>query len=154
MVNEDIVTLLRNAIARGDTIENAMRILIQSGYPPNEVSDASRYVGQGIIPQLQESQPPKFTPPIQQQNALQHAAYAQKMQDYQHQMRMQQQMNQQQMNRIQNRPAPTQQMIQQQLMRQNQLQQVPPLNSSPILRQDSIYSQNTNQKTSHYLCSK
>lgn len=45
MVNEDIVTALRNAVERGETLQNAMNMLISSGYPPSEVQDASKFVG-------------------------------------------------------------------------------------------------------------
>ncbi|MBS3074844.1 hypothetical protein J4429_00135 [Candidatus Pacearchaeota archaeon] len=45
MVNEDIVTSLRNAVDRGESLETAMRVLINSGYPVNEVQDASKFVG-------------------------------------------------------------------------------------------------------------
>jgi hypothetical protein len=44
MVNEDIVTALRNAVDRGESLENAMRMLVNSGYPPNDVQDASKFV--------------------------------------------------------------------------------------------------------------
>src|SRR3989344_1722944 len=45
MVNEDIVTSLRNAVDRGESLETAMRVLINSGYPVNEVQDGSKFVG-------------------------------------------------------------------------------------------------------------
>ena len=53
MANEDIVTSLKNSIERGENLENAMNILIGSGYPRNEVQEASKYVGQGVMSNLQ-----------------------------------------------------------------------------------------------------
>lgn len=45
MVNEDIVTALRNSVERGDSLENAMNIMIGSGYPASDVREASKFVG-------------------------------------------------------------------------------------------------------------
>jgi len=49
MVNEDIVTALQNAINHNEPLASAVQILINSGYPPNEVKEASRYIGQGAL---------------------------------------------------------------------------------------------------------
>lgn len=53
MVNEDIITGLKNAVARGESLQNAVQILINSGYNPIEVNEASRYIQGGIIPYLE-----------------------------------------------------------------------------------------------------
>jgi FtsZ-interacting cell division protein ZipA len=53
MTNEDIVTSLKNSIERGENLENAMNILVGSGYPTSEVQEASKYVGQGVMSNLQ-----------------------------------------------------------------------------------------------------
>lgn len=45
MVKEDIVTALRNSVERGDTLENAIKIMISSGYSPGDVQEASNFVG-------------------------------------------------------------------------------------------------------------
>ena len=37
MVNEGIVTALKNSIDRGDSLESAKQIMINSGYNPQEV---------------------------------------------------------------------------------------------------------------------
>ncbi|MGV8151542.1 MAG: hypothetical protein ACP5OG_00520 [Candidatus Nanoarchaeia archaeon] len=49
MVNEDILTGLRNAIERGDNLENASRVMINSGYNQREVEEASRFIGSGVL---------------------------------------------------------------------------------------------------------
>lgn len=53
MVNEDIVTGLKNAVARGESLQNAIQILINSGYNPVEVNEASRYIQGGVISDLE-----------------------------------------------------------------------------------------------------
>lgn len=52
MVNEDIVTALKNAINSGDSLESAMQIMISSGYDSNEVQEASQFIG-GVSTNLQ-----------------------------------------------------------------------------------------------------
>ena len=49
MVNEDIVTALKNAIDRGESLESAMQILINSGYGLQDVEEASYYISKGAI---------------------------------------------------------------------------------------------------------
>lgn len=44
MVNEDIVTSLRNAVQHGESLQEAMNILVHSGYNINEVQEASKFV--------------------------------------------------------------------------------------------------------------
>jgi len=45
MPNEDIITALHNSIERGESLQTAIQILINSGYNPAEVQEASRYIG-------------------------------------------------------------------------------------------------------------
>lgn len=45
MVGDDIITALKNAIDRGDTLENAIAMAINSGYNQKDVEEASRFVG-------------------------------------------------------------------------------------------------------------
>jgi len=45
MVNEDIITALRNAVEHGESLETAIRIMVNSGYNPQEIHEASRFVG-------------------------------------------------------------------------------------------------------------
>ena len=49
MVSEDIVTSLKNAIVRGESLEAAMAIAISSGYNAREVEEAAKFVGEGVI---------------------------------------------------------------------------------------------------------
>ena len=53
MVNEEILTGLKNAVDHGDSLDSAIRTAIASGYNPKEVQEAARFVGQGILPSLQ-----------------------------------------------------------------------------------------------------
>jgi hypothetical protein len=49
MANPDLITALQNAIDRGESLEEAVTILINSGYNPKEVQEASHYVGGGVL---------------------------------------------------------------------------------------------------------
>lgn len=49
MINEDIITCLKNAIDRGETLENAIAIATSSGYNPGEVEQAAKFIGAGVI---------------------------------------------------------------------------------------------------------
>lgn len=52
MVNEEIITALKNAIEHGDALQVAAQILVNSGYNAKEVEEASRYIG-GVSLNLQ-----------------------------------------------------------------------------------------------------
>lgn len=56
MANEEILTSLRNAVARGESLENAKSVLINSGYNAKEVEESSQYVGQ-TAPNLSSQKP-------------------------------------------------------------------------------------------------
>jgi len=45
MINEDILTALKNAVDHGESLENAINIMINSGYPPYDVYEAAKFVG-------------------------------------------------------------------------------------------------------------
>ena len=45
MVNEVIVTALKNAVERGEPLESASNVMINSGYSQEEVREASKFVG-------------------------------------------------------------------------------------------------------------
>lgn len=45
MVNEGVITGLKNAVERGESLESASDIMINSGYSQEEVREASRFVG-------------------------------------------------------------------------------------------------------------
>lgn len=53
MVNEDIVTVLRNAVNNGEPLPHAVQILINSGYDATQVEEASKYVQGGTMQNLQ-----------------------------------------------------------------------------------------------------
>ena len=53
MVNEDIITSLRNAINNGEQLEEAIKIMVNSGYNLKEVQEASKFVGNGIIQMIE-----------------------------------------------------------------------------------------------------
>ena len=53
MVNEDIVTVLRNAVNHGEPLQHAMQVLTNSGYDSQQVQEASRYVRGGTMPTLE-----------------------------------------------------------------------------------------------------
>jgi hypothetical protein len=56
MVNEDIITSLRNSIQRGESLEKAKKTLINSGYNPNDVDKAAIYIIKGSI-DIQKTEP-------------------------------------------------------------------------------------------------
>ncbi|MFH1053227.1 MAG: hypothetical protein V1740_02305 [Candidatus Woesearchaeota archaeon] len=53
MVNEDIITALRNAVNNGEPLNSAVQIMVNSGYNPAEVMEASNYIAQGVTLGLQ-----------------------------------------------------------------------------------------------------
>ena len=53
MPNQDIITALSNAVEHGETLELAMQVIINSGYNPAEVQEASRFVMGGVVPKMQ-----------------------------------------------------------------------------------------------------
>ncbi len=48
MVREELVTGLKNALARGQSLEKAINSLLSSGYNPDEVRDAASYANVGV----------------------------------------------------------------------------------------------------------
>lgn len=52
MVNEDIVTILRNAVNKGEPLQSAMQVLTNSGYDSQQVQEASTYVQGGAMQNL------------------------------------------------------------------------------------------------------
>lgn len=63
MVNEDILTGLKNAIDHGDSVESAIKTAIASGYNPKEVEEAAQFIGQGTLPFLQTKPEEHFVMP-------------------------------------------------------------------------------------------
>ncbi len=65
MINDDIITALRNSVNRGESLEIAMQVLIRSGYSPQEVNEAAFYVSGGVIPNLEPRPSEQLTMPQQ-----------------------------------------------------------------------------------------
>ena len=65
MVNEDIVTALKNSIQHGESLQTAIQIMINSGYNPAEVKEASRLIGGGVMPAQQPRPGEQLTMPAQ-----------------------------------------------------------------------------------------
>ena len=59
MVNEDIVTALKNAVERGQDLESTMQVMISSGYNPKDIKEASNYIG-GLTGNLQANPDENF----------------------------------------------------------------------------------------------
>ncbi len=56
MLNEEIITALRNAIEHGESLSDAIQIMMNSGYNPAEVQEASIYMGGGAL-NMQQPRP-------------------------------------------------------------------------------------------------
>ena len=74
MVNEEIVTGWRNAIEHGENLHDAMQIMMNSGYSPQEVQEASRYVGGGSL-HLQQPMPEEHLTMPDQKSTMQKMAF-------------------------------------------------------------------------------
>lgn len=48
MLNEDIVTALKNAVDRGESLDSAIQMMINSGYESKEVQEASHFISRGV----------------------------------------------------------------------------------------------------------
>ncbi|MDD5192440.1 MAG: hypothetical protein PHH54_04720 [Candidatus Nanoarchaeia archaeon] len=128
MVNEEIVTGLRNAIEHGDSLQDAMQIMMNSGYSPQEVQEASRYVGGGTL-HMQQPTPEEHLAMPSQKSAMQKMAFwkGQKPQSQQFQQPVQ---AQQQVKPINQSQQPIQQ---NQFQQQRQpMQSLPPSQSQQI----------------------
>ncbi len=64
MVNQDILTSLKNAVERGQSLESAINIAISSGYNPREVEEASQFIG-GVSSRLHVKSDEELTMPSQ-----------------------------------------------------------------------------------------
>lgn len=53
MVNENILTALQNSINKGDNLQTAKSIMINSGYDANEVEEASNFIGGNFTQNVQ-----------------------------------------------------------------------------------------------------
>jgi hypothetical protein len=62
MVKEEIVAGLRNAVERGQSINQAMQSMTNAGYQLGEVQEASRYVNMGATGIMQQTPQIYVTP--------------------------------------------------------------------------------------------
>jgi|AP95_1055475.scaffolds.fasta_scaffold24234_1 hypothetical protein len=142
MVNEDIVTVLRNAVNNGEPLQHAIQILTNSGYDPQQVQEASKYIQGGTMNTL-EPKPgeqlimaqnksllgrnkPANQPPMTQQNPMQ--------QRKQIQQNMQKAMQQQPSQNIQQSTIGMQQPMNQpnQMQKPNAMGQKDPFAQQPM----------------------
>lgn len=65
MVNEDILTALRNAINHGESLEAAIDTIINSGYNPREVKETANFIGYDATAYVQQKSDEHLTMPSQ-----------------------------------------------------------------------------------------
>ncbi|MEK6860066.1 MAG: hypothetical protein AABX54_04600 [Nanoarchaeota archaeon] len=53
MVNDEILTALKNAINHGESLDLAVNVMINSGYSPKDVNEAAQFLGQGATSYMQ-----------------------------------------------------------------------------------------------------
>jgi len=125
MPSEDIITALRNAVNSGEPLQQAIQVMINSGYNPREVHEASQFVSQGVIPGLGSkpnehlTMPGPATPKTNQPKPL----IQNQQQTQQPQQPIQQQPQQQTSQPIQQQASQLQQLTQPQDLPQQNLQQ-------------------------------
>jgi len=141
MVNEEIITALRNAVEHGESLQDAMQIMMNSGYSPIEVQEASKFVGGGAV-YLQQPNPEEHLVMPSQKSRISNMAFWRNQKPVQQQPMQQPQMQQPQQFQTQQfqaqqRPTqrpmqqfPVQQSMQQQFQQQ-QTQQPPQLVQQP-----------------------
>lgn len=136
MVNEEIVSALRNAIQHGESLQSAVKIMIDSGYNVGEVQEASRFVGTGtlnlqptpeehlIMPEQKKTitskikfwqKDPKVNQGFQQQPMPQLQKPAQPLQQYQQKPQIIQQPQKYSQQPVQKYPQQTQQITTEQI---------------------------------------
>ena len=55
MVKEEIITGIKNGMARGESLQQAIQTLIGAGYNPEEVNDAANNMNAGVIAKLPQN---------------------------------------------------------------------------------------------------
>jgi len=63
MVNEDIITALKNAVNRGESLEVAINTMITSGYSKKDVQEAASFVGGGVLSNMEANPDEQLTMP-------------------------------------------------------------------------------------------
>lgn len=78
MVRDELVTGLKNALSRGQSLEKAINSLLSAGYNPDEVRDAANYANVGVtgnigvVASLPKTQvQPSQATPVQQNAQIQ-----------------------------------------------------------------------------------
>ena len=56
MAIDEIITALKNAVEHGESLQQAKEIMINSGYNPKDVEEASKYVSSHSLPKIGEDQ--------------------------------------------------------------------------------------------------
>jgi hypothetical protein len=59
-MREDIVGGLKNALDKGENLEQAVRTFVNAGYPEREVREAARYATSGILSSLEKVKSPEI----------------------------------------------------------------------------------------------
>lgn len=141
MVTEEIITGLKNAIEHGESLQDAMQIMMNSGYNPIEVQEASKYVGGGSL-HLQQPNPEEHLVMPSQKSRILNMAFWKNQKPVQQQpvqqpkiIQTQQFRNQQQpmqQPRIQQQPQMQQQPMQQPRIQQQPMQQPPQFQQQQI----------------------
>lgn len=118
MVTEEVVTGLRNAVEHGESLQDAMQIMMNSGYSPIEVQEASKYVGGGAVHLQQSNSEGNLVMPSQKSRISNMAFWRNKK-------LVQQPVQQPKINQIQQSPIqqPQTQQFQQQQIKQTMQQQ-------------------------------
>jgi len=133
MVNENIITALQNSITKGEPLEQAKQVMVNSGYDQNEVEEASHYVGGNITQNNQPRPSEQLTMPNQKQ-FIKNQPFQANFQNPQAQQQTQQQNQLQPTTKNQTTPQlnPTQQTPTQTQPIANQPIQQSQLNQQPI----------------------
>lgn len=122
MVTEEIITGLRNAVEHGEPLQDAMQIMMNSGYSPIEVQEASKYVGGGAV-HLQQPNPEENLVMPSQKSRIPNMAFWRNQKPVQQQPVQQPQMQQPRQQQFQQQTRQPQQFQAQQSIQQPQMQQ-------------------------------
>jgi len=157
MVNEEIFTALKNAIEHGDSLQEAMQILVNSGYNPTEVQEASNFISGGSL-YLQQPKPEEHLTMPSEKSSIQRSQVQQPRINQPQQFQPKQQLIQQSMQRPIQKPMQNTQIQQNpliqpnQAMQQNQSQimqnQGQPAGQFPVDKMQQPYSQPYSQPDS------
>ena len=51
-MKEEILTGIRNGMARGESLQQAMQTMIAAGYNADEVTDSESYINSGVLSRM------------------------------------------------------------------------------------------------------